>query len=72
MKTMELVLADILAPDQLLENDLIRHEDEIVTIKKIESIDSGWLVIATNDFDEEIEIEFADDAKISWYVFSQV
>ena len=69
MMNMELVYADLLQADQLLEGDIIRHEDEFVTVKIINATDSGWSVSIVNDFGEDTEIEVADDAMIRLYVY---
>jgi len=68
---MELILADLLFPDQLMEGDMIKSPDqEIVTIKTINSTDAGVTIEATNDFDELVEFHITDDEMISWYVFA--
>jgi hypothetical protein len=70
MKTMELILADFLAPDQLMEGDMIKSPDqEIVTIKTITSIGNGFTIEGVNDFDETVEFDLSDDAVVSWYVY---
>jgi hypothetical protein len=68
---MELILADLLFPDQLMEGDMIKSPDqEIVTIKTINSTDAGVTIEAINDFDELVEFHITDDEMISWYVFA--
>jgi hypothetical protein len=68
---MELILADLLFPDQLMEGDIIKSPDqEIVTIKTINSTDAGVTIEAINDFDELVEFHITDDEMISWYVFA--
>lgn len=70
IKNMNLILADLLFPDQLMEGDMIKSPDqEIVTIKTINSTDIGFTIEATNDFDELVEFHITDDEMISWYVF---
>lgn len=67
---MELIFADFLSPDQLMDGDIIKSPDhEMVTVTSIDATDNGWLIVSTNDFDETIEFEVADDAVISWYVY---
>ena len=71
MKNMELILADLLFPDQLMKGDMIKSPDqEIVTIKSITSTDIGFTIEATNDFDELVEFHLTDDDMVSWYVYS--
>ena len=69
MMNMELVYADLLQADQLLDGDIIRHEDEFVTVSKINATENGWAITITNDFGEEDKIEFDDDAMIRLYVY---
>ena len=69
MMNMELVYADLLQADQLLDGDIICHEDEFVTVNKINATENGWAITITNDFGEEDEIEFDDDAMIRLYVY---
>jgi hypothetical protein len=70
MKNMELIFADFLSPDQLMEGDIIKSPDhEMVTVTSIDATTNGWLILSTNDFDETIEFEVADDAVISWYAY---
>ena len=59
---MEYVYADILYADQLMENDLIEIADEdgnesIVEIIDIVSLPNSYLIIAKNEFAESIEFE---------------
>ena len=71
MKNMELILADLLFPDQLMEGDMIKSPDqEIVTIKSITSTDIGFTIEAKNDFDELVEFHLTDDDMIHWYVYA--
>ena len=71
IKNMDLILADLLFPDQLMEGDMIKSPDqEIVTIKTINSTDAGFTIEATNYFDELVEFHITDDEMISWYVFA--
>ena len=69
MKTMELIYADLLQADQLLEGDIIRHNDEFVTVTSIVATDLGWNILITNDFGEDDEFEMTDDEMIRLYVY---
>ena len=69
MMNMELVYADLLQADQLLEGDIIRHNDEFVTVKNLVTTDTGWNILITNDFGEEDEFQMNDDEMIRLYVY---
>jgi hypothetical protein len=69
MISMELRFADYLLPNQLAEGDLIKIEDQYLTIKEIREIDTGYFLTLLDDFDDEVETFVADDKKIEWYVF---
>lgn len=69
MIDMELVFADKLTADQLMENDIIHYDGEYVVVKNIQETKTGYLVATENDFGEEFEIEASDDTKFSWYVY---
>jgi len=70
MKTMELIFADLLSPDQLMEGDIIKSPDqELVTVQTITSTDIGFTIEAINDFDETVEFHLLDDDVVNWYVY---
>lgn len=69
MIDMELVFADRLTPDQLMENDIIEYDGEYVIVKDITDTPKGYLINTENDFGEENEIEASDEDKFSWYVY---
>lgn len=69
MIDMELIFADTLTPDQLMENDIVEHEGEYVVVKKVSDTPTGYLIETENDFGEVIEIEATDDTQLSWYVY---
>ena len=58
MMSMNLVHADVLVPDQLMEGDIIRIEDEngeqLVEVKSIHAIEERWVVEVVNDFGEVV------------------
>jgi len=67
---MELILADLLSPDQLMEGDIIKSPDqELVIVKTITSTDIGFTIEAINDFDEKVEFHLLDDDVVNWYVY---
>jgi hypothetical protein len=69
MLNMELVFADYLLPNQLAEGDLVKIEDQFVTVKTIIEASNGYHLVLTDDFDDEVEAFVLDDDKIEWYVF---
>ena len=69
MMSMELRFVDYLLPNQLAEGDLIKIENQYLTIKEIREIDTGYFLTLLDDFDDEIEYFLGDDEKIEWYVF---
>jgi hypothetical protein len=66
---MELKFADNLLPSQLMEGDLIKVDDEVVTIETITENADGFNIYTRNDFNEEVHIYLFDDETIEWYVF---
>ena len=68
MANMEYVFADTLSPEQLMEEDAIKFEDEIVIVKDVVELKEGYLICATNDFGEELEFIVSDNTKLEWYV----
>ena len=69
MMDMELKLADILNPDQLMEGDIIKVEGEYFTIDAISDADEGYSLTVLNDYDEKLEIIVDDEDQIELYVF---
>jgi len=69
MMNMELRFADHLLPNQLAEGDLVKLNDEYLTIKTIMEADTGYHLVLLDDFDDEVEAFVLDDDKIEWYVF---
>ena len=66
---MKFVYADLLTPSQLMEGDLIKVDDECVTIETITENEDGFNIYTRNDFNEEGHIYLFDDETIEWYVF---
>jgi len=73
IKTMQLIYADLLTPDQLMEEDLIKVDGEIVTVIGIESNPSGdiYYVGYEDDFGDKDVVEFNYDQKVELYVFRE-
>ena len=69
MINMELRFADYLLPNQLAEGDLVKIEDQFVTVKTIMEVNNGYHLVLLDDFDDEVEAFVLDDDKIEWYVF---
>jgi hypothetical protein len=66
---MRLRYADTLFPNQLMEQDLIKVNDEYFTIKSLTQNSEGFNLIVLNDFDEQAEIFLFDDEQVELYVF---
>jgi hypothetical protein len=73
IKTMELIYADLLTPDQLMEEDLIKVDGDIVTVVGIESDSTGdiYYVGYEDDFGDKDVIEFNYNDKVELYVFRE-
>ncbi len=69
INSMELRFADNLLPSQLVEGDLIKVDNEYVTIETLTQKEDGFNIYTRNDFDEEGHIYLFDDETIEWYVF---
>ena len=69
MMNMELRFADHLLPNQLAEGDLIKLNEQYVTVKTIMESNDGYHLVLLDDFDDEVEAFVLDDDKIEWYVF---
>jgi len=69
INNMELRFADNLKPSQLVEGDLIKVDDEYVSIEIITENEDGFNIYTRNDFNEEGHIYLFDDETIEWYVF---
>ena len=69
INSMELRFADNLLPSQLMEGDLIKVDNEYVTIETLTQNEDGFNIYTRNDFDEEGHIYLFDDETIEWYVF---
>jgi hypothetical protein len=69
MMSMELRFADHLLPNQLMEGDIIKVDEEFFTIHSLVQNDEGFNIVALDDFDEPIDIFLWDDEKVELYVF---
>ena len=69
IKDVELKFADNLKPSQLIEGDLIKVDNECVTIETITENEDGFNIYTRDDFNEEGHIYLFDDETIEWYVF---
>ena len=69
MMGMELRFADLLLPNQLMEGDIIKVDEEFFTIQSLVQNDEGFNIVALDDFDEPIDIFLWDDEKVELYVF---
>ena len=73
MKTMELIHADTLEPNQLMLGDLIKVNDDIVEVIFIESDSTGdnYDIQINNEFGEKEFIQYAYTDLIPLHVFIQ-
>ena len=71
MKTMELIHADNLEPNQLMLGDLIKVDNDIVEVIFIESDSTGdnYDVQTQNEFGEKEVVQFSYTDTIPLYVF---
>ena len=69
INSMELRFADNLLPSQLVEGDLIKVDNECVTIETLTQNEDGFNIYTRNDFNAEGHIYLFDDETIEWYVF---
>ena len=71
MTDMELLHADNLTPDQVMEGDLIKVGDDIVEVISIESDSTGdnYAIETHNEFGEREVAEFIYTDSIPLYVF---
>lgn len=71
MLNMELIHADNLQPDQLMENDLIKIKDDIVEVISIKSDSTGdnYDIQTENEFGEKEIVQYAYTDLIPLYVF---
>ena len=69
INSMELRFADNLFPSQLMEGDLIKVDNEYVTIETLTQNEDGFNIYTRNDFNEEGHVYLFDDETIEWYVF---
>jgi len=69
MMSMELRFADNLLPNQLVEGDLIKLDEQYLTIKTITETKNGYHLVLLDDFDDETEYSVLDNQLIEWYVF---
>lgn len=71
MKTMELIHADTLAPDQLMPQDLIEFEDGIVEVIDIESDATGdkYFIAYVDEFGDKDILEIDFNSQIKLFVF---
>jgi len=57
---MDYVKADILNAGQLMVDDLIKINDEVVSIVDIQSLADGYILEIVNDFGERDHVEVAE------------
>ena len=67
--SMELVRADILYPDQLMPNDIIKIDNDLLTIVSVEDTEIGYKITTLNEFGEEDSIETDNETRFDLFVF---
>lgn len=65
----ELVIVDRISAWQLENDDLIKIENEIVTVTNIIGVDEGLIVQYQNDFGEEDSITLDDNLQLDLYMY---
>lgn len=73
MNSMELIYADLLTPDQLMEEDIIEVDGDIVEVIGIDSDATGdtYYVGYVNDYGDKDVAEYNFTDMIKLYVFRQ-
>lgn len=71
MNAMELIHADKLRPEQLMEDDLIKVDGDIVKVLEVDSDATGdiYFIKIINDFGEEDVAEYDYDSLIDLYCY---
>lgn len=68
---MEFKFADVLKPDQLMPGDVIKLEDDLLEVVKINNAEEGIEIITINEFGEQEENLVSDDLDIHLFVFDE-
>jgi hypothetical protein len=73
INSMELIYADLLTPDQLMEDDIIEVEGDIVTVLGVDSDATGdvYYVGHVNDYGDKDVTEFNYTDTVKLYVFRE-
>lgn len=66
---MQLIHADTLYVDQLMPGDIVKIEDDLLTVVNLETTEDGYSVTTINEFGEEDTIEVSDESKFDLFVF---
>ena len=68
---MKFIYADLLAPSQLMEGDMINIDNDIVEVVSVvdDATGDNYTITHRNDFGEEEETIFKDTDSINLYVF---
>jgi hypothetical protein len=71
MKTMELVYADLLTPNQLMEGDLIKIDGDLVEVVSVSDDATGdnYTITHRNEYGEEYEYTCTYEEVFRFYVF---
>ena len=71
MTTMELIFAGELSGYELVQGDIIRIEDDLCEVQEVNDMPTGYEILATNDFGEEVETFISDSDSVQWYVYKE-
>lgn len=69
--SMEFIFADVLKPDQLMPGDIIKLENDLLEVVKINSVSEGIEIITINEFGEQEENLVSDELDIELFVFQE-
>lgn len=66
---MQLIHADTLNVDQLMPGDIVKIEDDLLTVVIVEDTEMGYKITTINEFGEEDSVEVSDESKFDLFVF---
>lgn len=71
MMNMELRFVDNILPNQIEIGDIIKIDDEYLTVKSWVENKDGFDFIFTNDYEEEVSVFISDDQFLKWFIFTE-
>ena len=69
LMSMEFAKIDRISAWQLENNDIIKIEDEYVTVTNVLGVEEGILITYSNDFGEEDSVTFDDDDVLDLFMY---